>query len=468
MKFTLLLFCVLFGIGFTFGQNKFANHWHLTEGVHVDFSLGGPFVDDNTEMETFQTTLSYSNEAGELLFYSNGGGISGFDMFVGRVWNRNNEVMPNGVLCDTCGCQSVANGGVVIPDFVNPDIYHIYMPDCIETITHTPEAHVGLRRTTIDMSLDGGLGDVVEQGVPIYGGPDNFMGETIAATQHQNGIDYWIVTHDHYYPESDTFYVFLVTEAGVAAPIIQRIGSSSDLGMEISPDGKKLAFGSGIYDFNNGTGMLSNFIELGDGEGAHFGLGKCFSSNSQMFYTSDCLSLFQYDLNAADIVGSKTVIFNNGDSTTCHMKSMQLGPNCKIYITILDQNHFGVINLPNASGLACNYVDTQLSTGVYYFETFNFPSYINSRFDCETATIDEFTDLDWTVSHSIDGNFIEIKVASLATATTYSITDGQGRVVLHNALALGLKTSVDISSLARGVYYISVENGGNAKKIIRQ
>ncbi|NOQ73309.1 MAG: hypothetical protein GQ574_14990 [Crocinitomix sp.] len=461
MKLIIVLIIVIAPFGVTFAQNQFANHWHLGEGVHVDFSLGGPFVDDITSMNTFESTISYANDDGELLFYSNGGRILLAESSEGKIWNRNHEVMPNGNLCDSCGCQSTWNGGVVIPDFDNSDLYHIYMTDCLENLYSYPELHAGLRRTTIDMSLDGGLGDVVEMGVPIYGDSLSPMGEGIAATRHQNGTDYWIITHASHFPVSDTFYVFLLTDAGISDPIIQAIGASGEYGIEISPDGKKLTFGNVLYNFDIGTGLISSAVDIDV-----FPTGQSFSPNSELLYIGDCQGLYQFDLNALDVLASRTTIYENADSTSCQFGALQVGPNCKIYVVIHDKPYFGVINSPNALGLDCDYINNQLAYSPELISNLVYPSYINSRLNCETISIEEIKE-DWSVSLAISGNTAEIHMPETRANKTYFISDAFGRAVLSGELSENGKTIVDISFLAQGLYYIHLDSATKGKKIIK-
>jgi hypothetical protein len=94
-----------------------------------------------------------------------------------------------------------------------------------------------------------------------------------------------------------------------------------------------------------------------------FGGGVCFSPNSQLLYLSDIDTVFQYDLNAANIVQSKQLIavwdsfyspfppFSTGFYTTLN------APDGKIYISTGNTTkHLHVINNPDVLGLGCDLV----------------------------------------------------------------------------------------------------------------
>ena len=98
--------------------------------------------------------------------------------------------------------------------------------------------------------------------------------EGITATMHQNGVDIWVVVAQK---SSTNIQAWLLTcEGFVNNPVTSPVGVSfsSDAargGIALSHDGKKLASlfgGSGVqqismYDFNNGTGVVSNRQDVG-------------------------------------------------------------------------------------------------------------------------------------------------------------------------------------------------------------
>lgn len=442
-------------------QNEFAYHWHFGEG-HMDFSNGSPVIDTNSALVTFESLLSYSDSDGNLLFYSNLGKIGSIGISDGLMWNRNHQVMPHGNLGDTCGCESTAQGAIVIPDFTNPDLYMIFMTDCEETIVANPAEHIGIRLTTVDMSLDGGLGDVVDKGLPVYGNESHPISEAITATRHANGIDYWLITHSLNYAGTDTFYVFLVSAAGISAPSIQKIGTSVNHSyqLEFSPDGSKLMNNEELFDFDNATGIISNPINLG-----YLVYATTFSPNSNLLYVTDGTHLYQHDLTSSDILASKDTIYAAPDQSTVSIVKMQLGPNCKIYITHPDEHFFGVINAANSPGADCNYVNHAVSYSSLNANSVNFPNYIDSEFDCLTASATELFSEKWRLTQSIDQPFITIYISDKLVGEKYNILDAQGRLIKQEILNSN-ETKVNIDELPTGVYYILISKNEFGNKFV--
>ncbi|MFT5823261.1 MAG: hypothetical protein ACI8ZM_004522 [Crocinitomix sp.] len=461
ISISMVIYCV-FNSFIAVGQNGFANHWHINHNMHVDFSLGGPFVDTLSELNTFESSISYSNTDGELLFYSNGGAIPTYEASGGYLWNRNHEVMPNGILVDTMGCQSSSNGGIVIPDFTDDNIFWVFTSDCSETHTLAPEQHIGLRSTKIDMSLDGGLGDVLEKGVPIYGDSSHKFDEGIGATRHANGVDYWIIMHGYNYPLSDTFYVFLFNESGVSPPIVQTIGSTIEGKIEISPNGKHMTYGNEFYTFDKASGVISSPINLDINL-----VSSSFSPDSRFLYTVDAHNLYQYDCSSPDLLASRILVYHASDEPVYEFGGMQLGPNCKIYVARLEHSSFGVINLANEPGLACNYVHNQLMHGLpYWLNAIWFPNYIDSEFACETVTIEEIDKDYFLLTQATDGQSIRLSFNPKRASDTIMIFDATGRLI-GQYIATNNNTEIDISNFSDGVYVVNIPGINQSQKFLK-
>jgi hypothetical protein len=64
-----LLACSVYG-------QKQANIWHFGDGKSIDFSSGAPVALTGSQMNAFEGSASYSDRCGNLLFYTNGGGLA--------------------------------------------------------------------------------------------------------------------------------------------------------------------------------------------------------------------------------------------------------------------------------------------------------------------------------------------------------------------------------------------------------
>lgn len=115
----------------------------------LDFNSGSPVVINDSQMITYEGCSTISNENGKLLFYTDGY----------RVWNKNHQMMPNGT--DLLGHSSSTQSGIIIPKPNTPGIYYIFtVPELAG-----PD---GLRYSEVDMSLNGGLGDITSKKTSYY------------------------------------------------------------------------------------------------------------------------------------------------------------------------------------------------------------------------------------------------------------------------------------------------------------
>ncbi|GEM_PF-1202984 len=338
--FTLFLLFIVQAMG----QGE-TDNWYYGFQAAMDFSQGSPQSINTNPMVQSEGTAVASDGQGSLLFYSNGS----------EVRNANHVVMPNG--SGLLGHWSATQSATIVQKPGTPSMYYL--------ITSPPEAQPGngIRYNVIDMTLNGGLGDVIEKNVQL----SSFATERVVEVKHANNFDSWIVTHDWL---SDTFRVFSITSAGIDPnPVISVIGSVHEftwgaLGyLKASPQGDRVAVAlSGketveVFDFDNATGQLSNALihqvdstiptQLSVANTYLYGLE--FSPDGSKLYYPILLSgqIFQMDLNAgspAAVLASVTEVVNLGPYG---MSALQLGPDEKIYFNRLNNPEMSTIDNPN-------------------------------------------------------------------------------------------------------------------------
>lgn len=331
------------------------NIWYFGWGAGVDFNSGSPVALTNSAMQSVEGVSAYADSNGNLLFYSNGE----------KVWDSSHQVMPNGN--GLAGYVSCTQSSVFVPNPCNKDWYYLFT--------------VGLHGTKplsysiINKNYNSGLGDVDSSYKNIIVAPQHLLTEKIAVVSHNNGIYYWVVSHEW---KTNNFLAYLVSESGVSEPVVSSVGSIHDenvfvhnLGgaIMISPDGKKIAnvvTGNGsveVFDFDITIGVVSNPLQLPDLQGAY---GISFSPDASKLYVSSngiwtdsgYSVLWQYDLSSGDsltIAGSGILI----DSNTTRMGLHQIASDGKIYISRWD--YLTIISFPDSPGLACGYV----ANGIY-------------------------------------------------------------------------------------------------------
>ncbi|MFA6060110.1 MAG: hypothetical protein WC756_18045 [Taibaiella sp.] len=151
LPFTLLFLMILSRLAFAQGEN---NMW--TFGIHngLDFNNNPPTFFQSSNMSA-EGCASVASAGGSLLFYSNGNNI----------WNVSGTVMPNGSGILGNGAYpgaitgSSAQGVAIVKSMSNSNQYYLFTLDALEQITTSYPGY--LRYSVIDMSLDGGNGDVV-------------------------------------------------------------------------------------------------------------------------------------------------------------------------------------------------------------------------------------------------------------------------------------------------------------------
>lgn len=349
------------------GQSKKAMQWQFPTNCGLDFNGGQTVVVTTGNIITTEGSSSIADDNGALLFYTDG--IT--------VWDKNHNAMPNGT--GLMGNSSSSQAALIVQQPGSNTLYYIFTTD-------EQSGPNGLVYNIVDITLNGGLGDVVSKNNPLI----NPVGEKVTGCYHANGTDIWIVTHEFY---SDKFYSYLLTASGlITTPIITAVGSvnggfsTNAIGyMKISPDGKKLASAISrdnlfeVFDFDNATGMPSNPLAIVVGDWTY---GVEFSPNSKVLYgTLFTGPIYQYDLYAgssAAILASEYLV---DISASPELGTVQLAPNGKIYAARKTLSWLGVINNPNLLGAACNYVDNGLSLSPYtcYYGLPNMlPSYLSA------------------------------------------------------------------------------------------
>lgn len=369
IKTTLLL--VLLGASLC-AQNEFSK-WIFGSAVGLDFSSNPPT--QFTVSSAFGPSSeagTISDNAGNLLFYTNGFGV----------FNKNQAVMANGGNLGIVSCLEV------VKQPGNNNLYYIFT-----------SANTGwVKYSIVDMSLAAGLGSVTVLNTNLYLAGTN----KLVTARHCNGKDVWLISHDY---NSNQFRSYLLNSSGLSlTPVISSVGptinSPGAAGgiMQISPNGKLLAMAQGsnsvpgplgtagfyLFNFDAATGSVTNAFQLAQINAAGgveftadgkklFGLTGINSSN----LTS---ALFQWDLCAA-----------TNQAIAASMYSLSLGNylagdirraiNGKIYITYSPSFAPGysisVINTPTATGAAMNFVLGGQSTGTA-MPNGGFPNYINT------------------------------------------------------------------------------------------
>lgn len=337
-------------------QDQEAANWYFGNYAGISFNSGTATALTNGELWVFEGSVSMSDKSGNLLFYTDGD----------SVFNRNHVAMPNSIYLYSGGSESQA--GLAVPWPGHPEKYIFFQTAVAEDTFAFP-----FRYSVIDMTLNGGMGDIFPYNTTLH----HPVEEKVSGTMHCNDRAIWVMTHEW---DTNNFLAYLVDSNGVnSTPVISSIGpvhtgfySEPGRGhMKFSNDGKWLAISTFDYpmqllSFDNATGLLSNPMSF---PATQYNYGIEFSPDNKKLYHSEHINsadghIVQYDLssaNATTILNSKTeVLLVAPGNHNC----LQLAPDGKIYFSngfTPHDSYVGVINFPNASGTACQAV----SEGLY-------------------------------------------------------------------------------------------------------
>ena len=340
---------------------KEANIWYFGKKSGLDFSTNPPTLLTNGKMDTREGVAVMSDKiSGQLIFYTEGT----------TVWNRNHVTMPNGT--GLLGDYSSTQSSIIVPNPGDINKYYIF----------TTAINTGFRYSEVDISLGGGLGDIVSATKNQLLIANSISTEKLIAARHCNGKDFWVITHT---ANDNKFYVYLINSLGIQPPLVYSIGSvlRKAFGdyeltgcLKLSPDASKLANAIGtnmdvtsspveLFGFNNSTGAITGPVVQLSNLSSPYGVE--FSPNEKLLYVTEIIGkkVNQYDLTATNINASKINLIS---SPTLSYGALQLAPDGKIYVAAengytIAYNFLSTIAAPNVLGVGCNYQVNSVNLG---------------------------------------------------------------------------------------------------------
>ena len=392
----LILLTILIVCNNSFAQKQ-NNQWRFGNAGAIDFNTLPPSFVAGCPISTIEGSASVADrKTGTLLFYTNGV----------TVWNANNQVMPNGTgLLGGTALLSSTTAAVIVPKPGSCNLYYIVTVDEIGS-------NNGVRYSVVDMTLNGGLGDIVPSQKNIFLYQTNK--EKLEVVPASDGLSFWLIACSN----NNEFASFKIDNAGIqATPVISAVfqNTPSPSGyMKINRQFNKIASGANgqivVFDFDNASGIVSNPIawnfNLSPGG---FIYGIEFSPDGKVLYICDLLAILQYDLTQTTPLAIQNSLYlvatgANIDDNGC----LQLGIDEKIYVKSYYGN-LNAINSPNNLGIACGY-QTNVIANQAGVGGVGLPKWVYYANDIPTANL----------------NGIAYSDSCLANATQFSIQDISG------------------------------------------
>ncbi|MBL4568775.1 MAG: hypothetical protein JKY69_03675, partial [Flavobacteriaceae bacterium] len=481
----LVSFLLLFISTLSFGQKE-ANIWYFGENAVLDFNTGTAVPKStDSKLTTREGCSSFADADGNLLFYSDGKTIWGKD---DEPMNFSNGSSTAGQLL---GSSSSTQSAMIIPKPGSTTIYYLF------TVGSNLGSDIrGFNFYTIDISKNGGLGEVIEGPINLENNETSgSWTEKVAAVRGRDCNTFWVVSL-----VSNKFYAYEVSSTGVSSsPEISVVDHNVLTGinqgrvrgyLKISPNGKWLAVAHQndpttalLYSFDDNFGKVSNdgisLINSNLGEGSAYGVEFSRSSNKLYITTSVGTSsnkLFQFDLEDVNsIVNSKVLIkeqINSFNETsgpgTIYRSGMQLGPDGKIYVSTSQSyqqstKFLDVINKPDLKGLQCDFVIDAIdiavnADGLGPLASQGLPPFISSLLlpieikDNDTGQVINNQDLQYC--NGENKNISPDPVAGINPVYTWTFNDGTTTTTIADTRELSL---TNLSAANSGSYTLTVQ-----------
>lgn len=459
MRIFLLLIICISSLSL-FGQKEGWN-WYFGEQAGLDFSNGDPVALTDGAMSNGEGVASVSDTTGSLLFYTNGLEVYGAD----------HTVMPNGF--GLLGHPSSSQSGVIVRKPSSTEEYYVFTVDYLS-------GNAGLNYSIVDMTMNGGLGDLTVKNELILSGAR----EKVTAVRHENGIDEWIVVVDWL---TDDLHAYLLDENGLNMnPVISEADSlmmmitspslnRSNGYLKVNRQGDRLAMGLwkansfDLFDFDNSTGMASNHIKIqGTLENLGSTYGVEFSPDGTKLYGTTAYiqspyKIYQFDLEAgspSEIFETRYLLHELDTAQNYYFMALQLGPNGKIYCALKNQTFLGAINHPDSLGEACDYVNNAVSLDgrVCQLGLPNMPSQTVLP-NTLSAKAPINNDIEFAVYPNPVLDELRIQLPPSISEYQIRIYDLQGRLMQQEVKVSGT-SSVNVSGLNSGIYNLTVEHQG--------
>jgi hypothetical protein len=444
-----LLLLLLLDSGNMQAQSGIADNWFFGVLCGMKFATSSTNAIASA-MYTNEGCAGISDSTGTPLFYTDGV----------TVWNSANQIMPNGT--GLLGSPSSTQSALIVPMPGSASQYYIF------TVAEIGGPD-GFRYSIADMTLQGGSGDITStKNVPIK----SDVTEKLTAVKNASGNGYWVMVHEL---NSDAFYAYELTAAGLSAPVISNAGivhNNSAIQntygqMKFNTCGNMVALAAGyldvveVFHFDNATGTVSNTVSLPQSDHVY---GVEFSIDGKFLYVS-CYNplgtLLQYDLqagNAAAILATQTVI-----SSTPDIYGLQIANNEKIYVCKSFSQFMGTIESPTLAGTACNYIDANVfldpnSTGAT--SSLSLPGFVTSFLGTEGPCFVT------AINENSDDPYISVAPNPSATQFSISIKNNRSELYIYDAAGRMMEQQEGLSAgstkfgsrLEPGIYNVIVND----------
>ncbi|MEQ9384183.1 MAG: PKD domain-containing protein [Imperialibacter sp.] len=338
-----------------------ANIWYFGEQAGIDFNEAPPVaLTDENLMSSPEGCAAISDRNGDLLFYTNGR----------TVWNKDHEIMLNGMLIG--GDSTSAQSSIILPIPDNETLFYIITTDQVYG-----DRSYNMRFSVVDMKQDLARGAVIIKDRPLF----TNSSEKLAATGVGGGTT-WLFGHEY---GNNNYRAYPITTTGIGNARVTSVGKTLSFAeelngrgtMKVSPTGSLI--GSVIpgaenflelvnFDAANGTFTSPLLIDLEEPAPSE-AYGLEFSSGGARVYvttTGANSKLFQYNLDSllnASVTYSDDSVVQFIEQSKFELSSgtgygsLQIGPDQVIYMAKDNSGNLSTIANSNGDEVQAGYND---------------------------------------------------------------------------------------------------------------
>ena len=208
------------------------NIWYFGNKAGIDFNFSPPVALANSAMDAPEGCAIICDRNGKVIFYTDGD----------KVFDRTDALIASGIGGDPLASQS----SIVVPVPGDETLYYIFTNEAVNGGSGNM-----VRYSLFDLKLNGGLGGVVQQALPLFA----------RSTERITASGKWLIIHEL---GNNTFRVYPISAAGIGAPILTAIGSDHLSGPIENAEGYMKLGPRNILAVTLATPGTSNFVELFD------------------------------------------------------------------------------------------------------------------------------------------------------------------------------------------------------------
>ncbi|MEQ9592891.1 MAG: PKD domain-containing protein, partial [Cyclobacteriaceae bacterium] len=329
-----------------------ANIWYFGNRAGIDFNpLPNPPIPlDDSAMDAPEGTSTISDRNGRVIFYTDGD----------KVYDRTHTEIATGIGGDPASSQSA----LIVPVPGDETLYYIFTTEAIDGASGNQ-----LSYSLFDLKLNGGLGSVVQQNIPLFA----------RSTERVVANGNWVIAHEY---GNNTFRAYPIGPNGIGEPVISSIGSShsfKSIGegegyMKLGPRGNLAVALSNpgtsneieLFTLVDSSGLITNYrnIDMSEPTGQVYGI-EFSPGGNKLFATLKGApapsAVYEYFLDSLE----QPYLRNITAEPAQELGALQLGPDGQIYMAINGSNVLGTIQANEDTTLvsAINFSGFALAAG---------------------------------------------------------------------------------------------------------